>query len=149
MAKECCSRHWLKRGDNKHDGKDTNDPWRNDAHMDMGKYCITDEWDICDPIWDDDGNKWQTDCVNIEWDDELVWPLDVQNEDSMKYIKEDNIIALSRHMSTQIAEQEFKEKPIIALKIEYQRNFMTTYTYSARRKQNYYHQEGLMTTQST
>ena len=34
----------------------------------------------------------------------------------MEEIERDNVIALTRHTSTQIAEREFKEKPIIPLK---------------------------------
>ena len=41
----------------------------------------------------------------------------------MEEIERDNVIALTRHMSTQIAKREFKEKPIIPLKHRVPREF--------------------------
>ena len=38
---------------------------------------LTDDWEICDPIWDDEDDEWRDDYVDIPLDDELIWPLEV------------------------------------------------------------------------
>lgn len=75
---------------------------------------LINEWDICDLIWDTTNEEWQDDYVNIESDDELVWPQ--WTKDSIEDITENIIITLTRHMSTQIAKQEFKQKSIVVLR---------------------------------
>ena len=75
---------------------------------------LVDDWEICDPVWDDDEEEWRNDYVEMQIDDELIYPMEVIEADECETTAEE--LALTRHVSTQIAEREFKAKPVIPIR---------------------------------
>ena len=47
---------------------------------------LVDDWEICDPVWDDDEEEWRNDYMEIQIDDELIYPMEVVKADECETI---------------------------------------------------------------
>ena len=84
----------------------------------------TDDWDwiSSEPVYDDDDDQ-NDDFFAISDEHDFVLPLDVHTTDSIQEILACDKVALTKHLSTHIAEQEYKKQPVIPIKDKVPRDF--------------------------
>ena len=50
---------------------------------------LVDDWEICDPVWDDNDEEWRNDYVEMQIDDELLYPMEIVEADECETTAEE------------------------------------------------------------
>ena len=50
---------------------------------------LVHDWEICYPTWDDNDEEWRNDYVEMQIDDELLYPMEVVEADECKTTAEE------------------------------------------------------------